>query len=136
MPAIPQKRFGSAAWDTIYPSVHKQLIRTLFEAHIVCYSLVITRFIFTIYPFKMTLVSTQLVQCTFFKYLGTKQSHLRLVEVKNSWERDGERESGWVEVGMRSSERMRMGLGTKGRMEIEGWKTKDVKRPEIIVLYY
>ena len=36
--AIPRKRFGSVNCDTmytIYPSLHKQLIRTLFEAHIV-----------------------------------------------------------------------------------------------------
>ena len=30
IPTVLRKRFGS-----IYPSVHKQLIRTLFEAHIV-----------------------------------------------------------------------------------------------------
>ena len=38
IPAVPRKGFGSANCDTtytIYPSVHKQLIRTLFEAHVV-----------------------------------------------------------------------------------------------------
>ena len=39
VPAVPRKLFGSAVCDTIYTiypsSVHKQLIQTLFEAHIV-----------------------------------------------------------------------------------------------------